>query len=533
MMTAPLSVMGIGLPELKSVQGTWWKTLTGQCISRPLWMFCCWAILILVGSPGFLTLTGAANQTTLSQGGALSQLFSGNGGAAAPQGIPLLVNFVLVVVLVIGSLTETKKWASQGSKLIGEWTGKATAFAGGVVMGGSAWGLRKAIGKPANFLSNNATLQDAAANKKGFTGAGARLALYATKKARSGSFDIRNATIPTNAVGDLIEGTVGRTKVGKAIGLNDMNIPSVAIGSPLASITGVGKGGTKGYKETRDESDKRIHDRETSVATELALAKAKKDAVDGAKSTATAAEIYAMEKALAKLNDKQTEALVASNRSLLDSQNFANAISVKQLEALNKSDQFSENEKDRIKTRRFTDINSAMATGTTAAIASVGAKIKGLSDSELEMIDSSHLSNNDFVAQMRSGQIDSVNKSSKFSSTQKANLKSARHVPLTTELTNGAAALAAGNIPDFNTAVTNAKSIVKKLGAKEVSSLDMTTLMTPVMAEAYTPQLLKRMAPEMNPVDIPTLRAYIIAQLPVTNATHSWLLTPDGTSTFS
>jgi hypothetical protein len=188
LMSAPLGYLGIGLPALKSTQSTWWNTLLGQCIFAPLWMFCCWAILTLVGSPGFLTLTGGSTLTSLSTGGAFSTLFSGANGSAQSGGIPLLINFGLIIGLVIGSLTLAKTKASQGSGLIAKYTGQATAFAGGAIMGGAAYGMRNNIGRAA--LGNSSVEElEAKAAEGGAAGAAAKARLAMAK----GSYDIRRS----------------------------------------------------------------------------------------------------------------------------------------------------------------------------------------------------------------------------------------------------------------------------------------------------------------------------------------------------
>jgi hypothetical protein len=198
LMSAPLGYLGFGLPPLKSTQSSWWSTLIGQCIFAPLWMFCCWAILTLVGAGGFLTLSGGASLDTLSAKGALSDLASGVGGVAAPSGIPLVVNFALIIGLVIGSLTLAKKYSGQGAGKIGDWTGKATAFAGGAIMGGAAVAGRNSIGRLANAAANNEKLKGAAANN-----VFARAALKASTRTANSTFDARNTKAVGQATGAL------------------------------------------------------------------------------------------------------------------------------------------------------------------------------------------------------------------------------------------------------------------------------------------------------------------------------------------
>ena len=305
-------------------------------------------------------------------------------------------------------------------------------------------------------------------------------------------------------VGGAIEGTLGRTAIGKKLGLNDVNIPSVPMNTLVHDMDMFGKGGTKGFKETKEEKDKRIREREEAVSGELAIAQAKEDVNKGANADpatpAGIAAIEAMEKALAKLSDKQIEALVAGNRKLLESQNFANTISVKQLETLNKSEQFSESEKSMFKGIRFSSINTAMAAPAAVrpdAVGGVATNIKALADSELEMVDPAYLGDKDFVSQLRLSQVESIIKSNKFTTRQKEAFKTSRKQPLLD-------ALAANNL-------VNAQNAVRKLGHKEVAALDMPTLLHPTMLQVYSAQMLTRMVQEMNPADVGVLRAAIIA----------------------
>ncbi|HEY0221104.1 MAG TPA: hypothetical protein VGC58_02680 [Candidatus Paceibacterota bacterium] len=522
LMLSPVAYMGMSLPFMKSYSNQWWDALKSQLIFPPVFMLMIWLVLTLMSSDGFINQAGNAKSVSAVFNTDVKPDFEMMG---------LALNFVVIIGLLIGSLIVAKQTSTKGSKLIGQATGNLTAFAGGVVMGGSAWAGRRSFGLGGKTLADNAALQEMA-NKKTYNGiadrtrsAGARLALYASKQARDATFDVRNASAPTNVIGDLARGTVGRTTLGKKMGLNDLNIPSVAVGAPLSGLAGTGRGGTKGYVEEKKESEKRVRDRETTDSTELSIAKAKKDILSGITAAPGTTQYDAMEKEMAKLSDKQTETLVSSNRQLLKSLNFANMISVKQLEALNKSDQLSDSEKDLLKNTRFSGINTAMKTGTAASIATARNDIRNLSDSEIEMLDTAYLANPDFVSHLKSGQMESINKSSRFTTSQKGTLRNSRRAPLNNALTTGDAALVAGNIPAFDTEVINAKAVVKGLGHKEVAALDMAVLTSPTMLKVYNPQMLKRMADEMSPSDIPTLRTAI--QTGGDMATIAWLATPD------
>lgn len=502
MILSPIAFVGYILPAMRSVWSKWLSALINQSFFAPVFMILIWVALRIISALSINT-----------QGHEFSTV-----ATLTTDTVSLFMNFALVIGFIVAALIISKQMASRtmGFSAI-------TAGAGAVIVGGSAKLGRSTAGRTGKILAENARLQEAANKERSglwdrTKGAAARATLYTAKTARTATFDARNAAIPTSVVGDVIEGTVGRTKYGKKFGLNDVNIGNIDIGRRIAGDT-IGKPGTKGFTELKAESDKRVRDEEASAAAERNLVQARKAVKDGA-SAATGTPAYdAMEKALAKLSDKETEALVASNRELLKSQNFANAISVKQLEALNKSDQFSESEKSDIKNTRFKAINDAVAIGTSAAVAAVRSNIRGLTDSELEMINSGHLGNNEFVSHLKPSQIEAINKGNKFTSSDKAKLKTARMAPLT-------AALASGS-------VTDTENALKSLGPKEVASLDMAVLQDPTMMQAYSKQLLKRMAPEINPSDIPILRARILASLPSTHPAHVWLMSTDGTNNFS
>jgi hypothetical protein len=470
MILSPMAFIAFVVPGMKGQFNAWLSALINQSFFAPLFFALTW-VSFKLGNSLITPTTSWANLVT-------------NPFQDEKSTMALLLNYVLVMGFSIAALIFAKKMAKSTP-----FFNSITSAIGTATIGTTAWVGRKTIGLAGKSLSENANLQEAAKTR-----VGARMALYASRKARSGTFDVRNAAIPTNIVGAAIEGTLGTTNLGKKLGLNDVNIPSIAVGSRLFDKD-FGTAGTKGYKETKEESLKRVHDREAAAAGELAIAQAKKAVIEGSGADPTTpagvTAINAMEKELSKLSDKETEALVASNRELLDKLNFANAISVKQLEAINKSDQFSEAEKGRIKGMRFKDIDEAVAAGDSAR---VKGKIKGLSDSELEMLNSDYIGNRDFVAQMRPAQVDAVIKSGKFTTSQKNSLRDARKQPL----------IDAVNAHDESTA----RAVIKRLSAKEITSLDLdTVLRRPTILKIYTPEMLKRMAAEMDISDISILRA--------------------------
>jgi hypothetical protein len=530
MILSPLALIAYIIPGLKGKFDDWLHALLNQSFFAPLFFALTWVVFKL----------GTAFKATLVQQGAgdFTSTFTNPSGT-----IGLLVNYVLIIGLAIAALIFSKQMATSGAmakpfKAISGGIGTAAA-------GGTAWLGRKTVGLPFKHLSENAKLQGASTSKNFLARTGARAALYVSDKARNATFDMRNAAIPTSVVGDAIRGTVGRTGIGKSLGLNDVNISSVGVSS-LGVDTGLlGKAGTKGYKELKEESNKRVHDREAAAKAEQAQAEAKKAVKEGAKSGANTKQIDAMEKALAKLSTKETETLVSSNRELLESQNFANKISVQQLEAINKSDQFSEAEKGKFKDSRFSTIydtdnlaalTKLAATRTpeeTVAAKKITDSIRSLSDSELEMISSNYLNpktseGKQFISQLKANQVETIikNKGGKFTTTQQNNVKEERTRPLIEALDS--------NNPIVNLEAQNIArraDIKTKIGYLKIPRPNGTSIATdPIILPIYTPKMLQKMAAhdDMNDEDIRTIRKALIRNPNSTRQdTLAWLMNPD------
>ena len=153
-----------------------------------------------------------------------------------------------------------------------------------------------------------------------------------------------------------------------------------------------------------------------------------------------------------------------------------------------------------------------MAPGGAGA-AAVGADIKALADSELEMINPQYFSDPGFVGQMRGGQAEYVQtKSNKFTRRQKDDFKTTRRQPLDT-------AIAAGN-------ARVAQDELRKFSPKEVVALGPARI-NPLVLGAYTPNMLKRMAAEMNTGDIQTLRTALLGHFAAGTPTGDWLRDPN------
>lgn len=188
LMTSPVAYMGLALPFMKPFATQWWNSLKGQLLFAPIFMFMTLIILTLMGSANFLTVSGAS----------WGDVVNPKGGAGVGV-VDLIIKFAVIIGLTIGALVTSKKYAVQGSDLIGTATGKLSAFAGGAVMGSAGWAGRRTVGRAADRLTRSEKFQEYA-GKNVFV-----RQLYKGTQATAGStFDARNTKIvgkTTDALG--------------------------------------------------------------------------------------------------------------------------------------------------------------------------------------------------------------------------------------------------------------------------------------------------------------------------------------------
>ncbi|MHB1330640.1 MAG: TrbL/VirB6 family protein [Minisyncoccota bacterium] len=491
---SPLMFVSMILPKLQGYTKKWWDALIGQAFFAPVYFLLTWVTVVVVRG---------ISDSTFSATGSFADALNGLSGS-----IPILINFIVIIVFLVASLVIAKGISNQAGPQVAD----LTKWAMGAASGAAGMAGRKSIGRlGAKFDDNKKLLANAEESKSWGTRATSRLALYAGKKAASGTFDIRNAAVPTGVVSDTVRGTVGRTQIGKKLGLNRFDgVGSIEVGSRLSGIAGAGAGETKGFSELESEKGKAWSKIESEEKQKLRSIKNSDEVNAGMNATPGSQELKTMESAVSKMTDKEVEAVVSGNKKLLSNQNFANSLSVKQLDALIKSDKFSDDDKDAIKSVRFKDINVAMASGGVGAVGAKD-KIRNLSDSELEMIDHSYLEDEMFVAQMKSGQIDTVGKSNNFTTSQKNTLRTLRQKPIKDAIIANDA--------------TVAQNYMLNLSPKEVNALGVNTLANPLLLPAFTPNMLKRMAQDMNTSDIQTLRKALLAS--GNQDTKDWLNDPN------
>jgi hypothetical protein len=181
LMLSPIAYMGMALPFMSGYAKDWWNTFKNQLLFPPIFMIMMWVIIILIKSPGFIKGSDSS----------FADLFSGSNKTGTGSNINLVFNFVVIIGLMITALITAKKTATQGSKVIGDATNKLSAYAGGVVAGGTARFSRNTVGRAGSAISNSEYLKDKEVNGNLVTRNLARYTRGSGTRAATSSFDVR------------------------------------------------------------------------------------------------------------------------------------------------------------------------------------------------------------------------------------------------------------------------------------------------------------------------------------------------------
>jgi len=200
LITSPVAYVGSVFPAIGAYSKEWWSSLRGQLIFAPLYMLMTLIVVLIISDPEFgramgLRPTDPAAAAQI-QGGFATAFDSGFSTGT----VAIFTNYIVIIGLLIATITVSKKYASQGSAIIGNFVGRASKYAAG------SFGFvgRQTAGRAGMLAANSKDLQKAARTGKGASGFAARLALRSATKASQGSFDPR-----ATSVGAGIGGVMG------------------------------------------------------------------------------------------------------------------------------------------------------------------------------------------------------------------------------------------------------------------------------------------------------------------------------------
>lgn len=493
---SPIMVLGGVLPKIGDYAQKWWKALLDNAIFAPVFMILTYVVIIIIQNGSFLA-TSQQFQGANGVPSTLSGLFE-DGAQAVQGGIWLLLNFLIVIVFAIGTLIISKQFSSHGGSM-GE------KFAGKVLGGGGGFVTRQTIGRFGKKLAESDRLKATENADRWYTRLGARAATGTGRYAAKSSFDVRGSTI------------------GKGIAKQArISMGDAQKGGVEASDTRVreffGRPGTKTFKERAE----RVREAQTSLSIKR-----------GAQSGASPAHIDEMHQTLLRMGPKEVENLRTED---LKHPEIIRNITPQQLEAIVKSDKFTETEKFELLKVRHAPIVNSLAPGYVMT-PDDKALITSLSTKELEMLDPSILTNPTLVGTLRQSQVDDLMKSDRFTPAQKKTLREERVRPIINNL-------APGGIP------ADARDTLRKINPKDLAKMfgtqvptptgNVSLLLHPEVLEIYTPKTLTRMADELTPAQINDMKTAIMNAATMSGAVvppqltnlANWINDPDKGGTF-
>jgi len=485
---SPFGFISSELPMIGEYNKQWWETLKSQLLFPPIFMILTWISLKVIANLGFET----------NSGGLREALTAAAGQAPKEDSIALVINFLVIMVLIIMSLLISIETASKGSQALSGFYKKSTKWAGTAMFGGASLVGEFGLGTPAQMLKKTNLYKKLEARApESFA---SRLALGAIDTARTTSFDARNTGFVKQfgATTGLDAGT-GRKTGGAEAGfkasaefLELKGTDSAKKRAEKARLAQTQLDILAGEHVSFDNSDRdELNTLETTVGPLTLDQTKRRDELRANKKLTDSLEM-----AITRSTDKEIETMVAENRKLLDSPVFAQKISAQQLEAINKSDKFTEQEKDTLKGHRFANTNSLT---TSAPSIKARKETQSLTDKELEMIAPEILTDPRFIEQLKQSQVDAIMKSSKFTSSQKAAIGEARKEQLKNLLDN--------SHQDYNPEA--ARKLIGEMEPKAIAGLNIDILTNDEILPILGIDKLKRMAVEMSSENIAKMRGAI------------------------
>ncbi|MBX4206565.1 hypothetical protein KW784_02145, partial [Candidatus Parcubacteria bacterium] len=189
MILSPIYFVASALPKgtgIDKYKDQWMKALTGQAFFAPIYFLMTWIALRVLS--GVMTAFGGGTSPLSAAG--LANLSAGQAIQGNIEGVFLMVmNFAIVIVLLIASLTVAKNWAEKAGNGMGAATKWATGKAGTMSFGLAGRAGRGTIGRAGQVIADNEYLKSKPDSMA------ARLTLAAGRKTAGASFDARSSRL--------------------------------------------------------------------------------------------------------------------------------------------------------------------------------------------------------------------------------------------------------------------------------------------------------------------------------------------------
>lgn len=184
---SPLAFLSYAFPALRSVGKKWLDALIGQAFFAPIYFMITWIALKVLGD--IAVVLGINTGDLQDARRSLSQLAMAQAGQLTIEPFMVFLNFLVVIVFLIASLSIAKSWANKA----GDGATKAHKLITGATIGTVAFAGRQTFGRAATRLSESEYWKNKAVDKNA-SAAGrmtARLALAAGRKGGAASYDVR------------------------------------------------------------------------------------------------------------------------------------------------------------------------------------------------------------------------------------------------------------------------------------------------------------------------------------------------------
>lgn len=174
---SPVAFVGAFMPKLNTEEWSqmWWQKLISNVMFAPAYF------LLLYISMKAVNVSSLAQGATSASPGNILGFFEGAGDASS---VGAILNFVMVIGFLVGSLIIAKKMGAVGADAATAWGAKAS-FGLTAALG------RNTFGRLGNTIAENKNLQGAANKDKGMGRFLARGVLNSSRLAQKSSFDAR------------------------------------------------------------------------------------------------------------------------------------------------------------------------------------------------------------------------------------------------------------------------------------------------------------------------------------------------------
>ena len=125
---SPIGYIGWAFPGMKSWSDKWWKALWGQALFAPIYMLLTLMIITVITDDTYKTVMNGVSGTPITGWASLFDTASENIGATFQNGMMLIVNYVITIGLVIGSVFLAKESSESSAGIIKTAAGKATGY---------------------------------------------------------------------------------------------------------------------------------------------------------------------------------------------------------------------------------------------------------------------------------------------------------------------------------------------------------------------------------------------------------------------